>query len=103
MLNITILGSNNPHTDKLEKFARTAAEWVNPHMGYEVIRTNETDLALEMPALLVNGAVVSAGRIPASQYIVTWISDAVQNILEDATDTAIEMPVLAGVYDQAAR
>ncbi len=103
MLNITILGSNNPHTDKLEKFARTAAEWVNPHMGYEVIRTNENDAALEMPALVINGAIVSAGRIPASQYIVTWISDAVQNMLEDAAGIAVEMPVLAGAYDQAAR
>lgn len=84
MLNITVLGSNNPHTDKLEQFTRTAAEWVNPHMGYEIVRCAASTNVTQTPALVVNGEIVCEGRIPASQHIVAWISDAVQNILEKA-------------------
>lgn len=89
MLTITVLGPKSPHTDKLESFARTAVRLVHPHdRDTELLRiTDEEEIKAHVsrvPALMINGDVVSEGAIPAPQLIVTWLSDAIQTALEEA-------------------
>lgn len=85
MLTIKVLGPKNPHTDKLELFARTAIKLVNPHCDCAVIRvTDEAEIQAfvdQTPALVIDGVVVSEGALPAPQTIVTYLSTAIQEKL----------------------
>jgi len=79
MLTITVLGSGCANCRKLEELARTAAAG----LGIEFQLEKVTDMAdimsynlLATPGLVINGKVVSAGRLPSVAEITTWLTDA---------------------------
>jgi small redox-active disulfide protein 2 len=77
MLTIKILGSGCANCKKLEATTRKVVE----SLGLEAEIVKVTDYAeimkypiLSTPGLVVNEQVVSAGRIPAEQEIVDWLT-----------------------------
>ncbi len=92
MLSIQVLGPKTPYTDKLEQYTNTAIRMLNPHCGCTIMRV-EDDAEIKryvdkVPALVINGQVVSEGAIPAPQLIVTWASDALQTMLTETAQPA---------------
>lgn len=80
MLNIKVLGSGCPNCQKLEANAKTALEQFQPEGGYEIEKvTDVMDISayvLRTPGLVINEQVVSQGRIPAPDEIMTMLADA---------------------------
>ena len=79
MLNIKILGSGCPNCKKLEALTRQAVEGLA--VEAEVIKvTDYADImaynVLSTPGLVINGKVVSTGRIPSTAEITTFITTA---------------------------
>jgi len=79
MLNIKILGSGCPNCKKLEAVTRQAVEG----LSVEAEVTKVTDYAdimtyniLSTPGLVINEKVVSAGRIPSTAEITTFLTTA---------------------------
>ena len=79
MLTIKILGPGCANCRRLEELARKAAT----DMGVEaefVKVTDHSDILsyniLSTPGLVINGKVVSSGRIPAPASISAWITEA---------------------------
>jgi small redox-active disulfide protein 2 len=80
MIHIRILGSGCPDCKELEEITRQVAE----SMGIEVELENVTDNdqimeypILSTPGLVVQGELVSYGRIPEKYEIETWIKESV--------------------------
>ena len=79
MLNIKILGSGCPNCKKVEALAHQAVE----ELGLEAVFEKVTDYQqimtfdiLSTPGLVINGKVVSAGRIPRVDEIKGWLKDS---------------------------
>lgn len=79
MVNIKVLGPGCPNCQKVEAAAKTAAAM----LGAEAQITKITDQAeirsynvLVTPGLVINGKLVSAGRIPSEGEVTTWVADA---------------------------
>ena len=79
MLNIKILGSGCANCHRLEERARK----VVTAQGLEAEVDHVTDYAeimkwnvMSTPGLVVNGQVVSSGRIPSESEIATWLKAA---------------------------
>lgn len=79
MLNIKILGSGCANCHRLEERARK----VVTAQGLEAEVDHVTDYAeimkwnvMSTPGLVVNGKVVSSGRIPSEAEIATWLKSA---------------------------
>ncbi len=79
MLNIKILGSGCANCRRLEERARK----VVTGQGLEAEVEHVTDYAeimkwnvMSTPGLVVNGQVVSSGRIPSEAEIATWLKAA---------------------------
>ena len=79
MLNIKILGSGCANCRRLEERARK----VVTAQGLEAEVEHVTDYAdimkwnvMSTPGLVVNGQVVSSGRIPSESEIATWLKSA---------------------------
>jgi len=77
-MEIKILGTGCPKCKKLEELARQAAAGA----GVEATITKVEDISAIMrypiastPALVVNEVVKSAGRLPRTEEIITWIID----------------------------
>ncbi|HAF63067.1 MAG TPA: thioredoxin family protein [Anaerolineaceae bacterium] len=80
MLEIKILGGGCANCKRLEQIARKVVE--NLGVEAEFIKvTNYSEIAelgvMSTPGLIVNGKVVSSGRIPAEIEIEEWIKAAV--------------------------
>lgn len=78
MLQIKILGSGCPNCQKLERETRTALD--DASITYELVKVTEyADIAsygvMSTPALVINEEVVSSGKIPKHEQIVTWAKD----------------------------
>ncbi len=78
MLNVKILGSGCPNCQRLERETRAALDAAK--IPYDLIKvTDFADIAgygvMRTPALVMNEAVVSSGRIPKSDQIVLWAHD----------------------------
>jgi small redox-active disulfide protein 2 len=76
MISIKILGPGCANCRKLEEVARTAvqlakveAEIVKVTDMHEIIANG----VLKTPGLMINGKLVSSGRIPAPATIAEWI------------------------------
>lgn len=92
MLTIQVLGPKTPYTDKLEQYTNAAVRMLNPHCDCTITRV-EDEATIQsyvdrVPALVINGQVVSEGAIPAPQLIVTWASDALQTVLVESAQSA---------------
>lgn len=75
MLQVKILGSGCPNCQKLERETRAALDEAT--LVYELSKvTDYGDIAsygvLQTPALVINDEVVSSGKIPKQDQIVTW-------------------------------
>ena len=80
MINIKILGIDIPECKELEDIMREVAN----SMGIEIELENVTDHGqimeypiLSTPGLVVQGELVSYGRIPAKSEIENWIKESV--------------------------
>jgi small redox-active disulfide protein 2 len=78
-MDIKILGPGCPNCQRLEKIAREAVV----EMGVEATLTKVSDMRQIMtydivgtPGLVINGKVVSSGRIPTKAEVTTWIANA---------------------------
>ncbi|HNZ02426.1 MAG TPA: thioredoxin family protein [Anaerolineaceae bacterium] len=79
MLNIKILGSGCANCKRLEALAHQAVETLGLEAEFEKV----TDMAeimtypiLSTPGLVINGRVVSSGRIPGLSEIEAWLKQA---------------------------
>ena len=82
MTTIKILGSGCPNCKRLEQLARKAAEKIE--LEAEFIKVTDyqeiVDYGiLSTPGLVVNGEVVSSGRVPSEAEIVALLTDAVKS------------------------
>lgn len=79
MLNIKVLGPGCANCRKLEEVAREAVALAGVEAQVEKITDTEAILAydvLKTPGLVINGKLVSSGRIPAAGTVVEWIREA---------------------------
>ena len=81
MVDIKVLGPGCPNCQKVEAAAKTAVAM----LGAEAHITKITDYAeirsynvLATPGLVINGKLVSAGRIPSDAEVTTWLADALE-------------------------
>ena len=81
MVDIKVLGPGCPNCQKVEAAANTAVAM----LGAEAHITKITDYAeirsynvLATPGLVINGKLVSAGRIPSDAEVTTWLADALE-------------------------
>ncbi|HOU45399.1 MAG TPA: thioredoxin family protein [Anaerolineaceae bacterium] len=79
MLNIKILGKGCANCQRLEALAHQAVETLGLEAEFEKV----TDMAeimtypiLSTPGLVINGKVVSSGRIPGLSEIEAWLKQA---------------------------
>ncbi|HQH36548.1 MAG TPA: thioredoxin family protein [Anaerolineaceae bacterium] len=79
MLNIKILGKGCANCQRLEALAHQAVETLGLEAEFEKV----TDMAeimtypiLSTPGLVINGKVVSSGRIPSPSEIEAWLKQA---------------------------
>ena len=79
MLNIKVLGPGCANCRKLEEIAREAVA----SLGVAAEIDKVTDMqqiivygVLKTPGLVINGKLVSSGRIPAPQSVADWIRAA---------------------------
>ena len=79
MLEIKVLGPGCANCRKLEEIAREAAAQLGAEAQIEKITDMDAILAwdvLKTPGLVVNGRLVSSGRIPAPGSVVAWLREA---------------------------
>ncbi len=76
-MEIKVLGTGCPKCKKLEKLTREAVE----EMGIEAAITKEEDIMkimeygiMHTPGLVINGKVVSSGRLPGKKEIIDLIN-----------------------------
>lgn len=78
MLNVKILGSGCANCKRLEAMARKVAEELKLEAEFEKV-TDMTEIMkwpiLSTPGLVVNGKVVSSGRIPSEKEIAGWLTN----------------------------
>ena len=79
MLTVKVLGPGCANCKKVEEVATTAIA----HLGLEARIEKATDYAeimkyaiLTTPGLVINENLVCAGRIPTSNEVATWLTDA---------------------------
>ncbi len=79
MLNVKILGSGCANCKRLEQNVRAVAEKHNLELEIEKV----TDYAeimkwpiLSTPGLVINGRLVSAGKIPNDGQLLEWLNQA---------------------------
>jgi small redox-active disulfide protein 2 len=84
MLNVIVLGSGCPNCRKLEQLCRDVAAENNLDMNLEKVTelTKITDYGILLtPGLVINGKVMSSGKIPTKSTLTHWIIAAEQGKL----------------------
>ncbi|NMB61795.1 MAG: thioredoxin family protein [Chloroflexi bacterium] len=79
MVEIKILGGGCANCKRLEQIARKVVEKNGIEADFTKV-TNYNEIAdmgvMSTPGLVINGRVVSSGRIPAEVEVEEWIKDA---------------------------
>ena len=78
-MEIKVLGPGCANCRKLEEIAREAAAQLGAEAQIEKVTDMDAILAwdvLKTPGLVVNGRLVSSGRIPAPGSVVAWLREA---------------------------
>jgi small redox-active disulfide protein 2 len=75
MLDVKVLGSGCANCQKLERETRAALDGAS--IPYQLTKVTEfaeiaTYGVMQTPALVMNETVLSSGKIPKSEQIVTW-------------------------------
>jgi small redox-active disulfide protein 2 len=81
MLTIKILGPGCANCRRLEEIARKAATDMGADAEFVKVTGHNDILAydiLSTPGLVINGKVVSSGRIPAPASVSAWIAEALK-------------------------
>lgn len=79
MLTIKVLGPGCANCRKLEEIARQAVKSLNVEADIVEVTDMQEIIAhevLKTPGLVINGKVVSSGRIPTAEQIAGWIEAA---------------------------
>lgn len=79
MLNIKVLGPGCANCRKLEEVAREAVAQAGVPAEIEKVTDLQVIMAfdvLKTPGLVINGKLVSSGRIPAAGTVAEWIREA---------------------------
>ena len=79
MITIKVLGPGCSNCKKLEEVSRSAAALAE--VEADIIKVTEMQEiiaagVIKTPGLMINGKLVSSGRIPAPATIADWISEA---------------------------
>jgi small redox-active disulfide protein 2 len=80
MLNIKILGGGCANCKRLEAITREVVEGLGIQAEFEKVTDHQKIMEypiLSTPGLVLNGEVVSYGRIPAKTEIEGWLKKAV--------------------------
>ena len=76
---IKVLGTGCPNCQKLEALAKEAAREMGIDAVFEKV-TNIADISahgvIRTPGLIINGAIVSQGKIPTLAILKHWLLDA---------------------------
>lgn len=82
MLTIKVLGPGCPNCKKVEQYTREALDMLQPEGEVTVVKVTDpmeiSNYIMRTPGLVINEKVVSEGRIPKSDEVMTWIADALQ-------------------------
>jgi small redox-active disulfide protein 2 len=81
MLIIKVLGPGCANCKRLEQIARKAVESLGIVADIQKVTAYDEILAfgvMSTPGLVVNHRVVSSGRIPTPEEVVTWLADALE-------------------------
>jgi small redox-active disulfide protein 2 len=79
VVNIKVLGPGCANCKRLEQIAQKAVESLSIEAQIEKVTDYAEILALGVmatPGLVINGKVVSSGRIPAEIEVLDWLSAA---------------------------
>ncbi len=84
MLSIIVIGPGCPNCNRVEQHARLALdEFQASHPGVEAVIEHVTDPlefinygVMKTPGLVIDGKLVSSGRIPSPGHIVDWLVEA---------------------------
>lgn len=79
MITIKVLGPGCANCKKLEEVARTAAGLAQVEAEILKVTDMQEIIAagvLKTPGLIINGKLVSSGRIPAPATVADWIREA---------------------------
>lgn len=79
MLEIKVLGSGCPNCKKVEEIARRVVDGLAVQAEFE--KVTDINEIIEMgvmktPGLVINGEVVSSGRIPSDSEVTEWVKQA---------------------------
>ncbi len=78
MIDVKVLGTGCPRCVRLELLVAKAVKQAADEVNVEVVSDAEAIMAygvLSSPALIVNGQVKSAGRVPDLAEIVGWLEE----------------------------
>ncbi|MCZ7544179.1 MAG: thioredoxin family protein [Anaerolineae bacterium] len=82
MLTIKVLGPGCPNCQKVEQHTREALAMMQPEGEVAIIKVTDpveiSNYIMRTPGLVINEQVVSEGRIPRSDEVMTWIANALQ-------------------------
>lgn len=79
MLEIKIFGPGCANCQRLDQLAHQAVGQMGTEAEFEKVTEYGEIIAqgvMSTPGLAINGKLVSSGRIPALEEIVTWLADA---------------------------
>ncbi|HEX2866092.1 MAG TPA: thioredoxin family protein [Ignavibacteriales bacterium] len=79
MLNIKVLGSGCPNCISLEKLCKEVVLENNVEAEIEKITDFKDIMAhgvMSTPGLIINGKIVSSGKLPVKSTLTHWIMDA---------------------------
>jgi len=82
MVEIKVLGPGCANCKRLEQIARKAVDKLAADANIEKVTDYQEIVELGVmstPGLVVNGEVVSSGRIPSETEVTEWISKAIES------------------------